>query len=42
MEAVIKIFKLNTCESVTLKTRFQGNRKDDASPNTRVDTYISF
>ena len=34
--------KLDTCASVTLKTRFQGKRKEDASPNTRVETYINF
>jgi hypothetical protein len=34
--------KKNTWESVTLKTRFQGKRKDDASPKTRVETYINF
>lgn len=31
-----------TWESVTLNTRFQGNKKPDASPKTRFETYTNF
>lgn len=37
-----RIKHTSTWESVTLKSRFQGKRNLDASPNTSVETYMSF